>query len=76
MTDQEIPYLKIRAVRDETGASHDECRRALQDSGGDVAGAVSLWFARRRGNGSASSGVGREQLGHTEPIVRKGEGDA
>ena len=30
MTDDPIPYSKVRAVRDETGASHEECRRALE----------------------------------------------
>jgi translation elongation factor EF-Ts len=47
MTDDQITYLMIRAVRDETGASHEECRRALEEAG-DVAGAVALWFARKR----------------------------
>ena len=44
MSEDEIPYLKVRAVRDETGASHEECREALRESGGDVDAAVSLWF--------------------------------
>jgi UBA-like domain len=48
MSEDEFPYLKVRAVRDETGASHEECRQALRESGGDVAAAVALWFARRR----------------------------
>jgi translation elongation factor EF-Ts len=56
MSDDEFPYLKVRAVRDETGASHDECRQALRDSGGDVGAAVSLWFARRRGAAAAPPG--------------------
>jgi translation elongation factor EF-Ts len=47
MTDDPITYSMIRAVRDETGASHEECRRALEESGGDVAGAAALWFARK-----------------------------
>jgi translation elongation factor EF-Ts len=50
MSDEEFPYLKVRAVRDETGASHDECRQVLRDSDGNVAAAVALWFARRRGH--------------------------
>jgi translation elongation factor EF-Ts len=57
MTDDPISYAMIRAVRDETGASHEECRRALEESGGDVAGAAALWFARkaaRRDTGPAS----------------------
>jgi translation elongation factor EF-Ts len=48
MTDDQITYLMIRAVRAETGASHQECRRVLEESGGDVAGAAALWFARKR----------------------------
>lgn len=48
MTDDQITYPMIRAVRDETGASHEECRRVLEEAGGDVAGAVALWFARKR----------------------------
>jgi translation elongation factor EF-Ts len=47
MTDDQITYSMIRAVRDETGASHDECRRALEETGGDVAGAAALWYARK-----------------------------
>lgn len=49
MTDDPITYSMIRAVRDETGASHEECRRALEEAGGDVAGAAALWFAQKRG---------------------------
>jgi translation elongation factor EF-Ts len=47
MTDDQITYPMIRAVRDETGASHEECRRVLEETGGDVAGAAALWFARK-----------------------------
>jgi translation elongation factor EF-Ts len=47
MADDEITYPKIRAVRDETGASHEECRQALEETGGDVARAAALWFARK-----------------------------
>jgi translation elongation factor EF-Ts len=66
MSEDEFPYLKVRAVRDETGASHEECREALRQSGGDVDAAVSLWFARRReasarpSSGSASN-AGQDQ---------------
>jgi UBA-like domain len=45
---KEITYLMIREVRAETGASHDECRRALEEADGDVARAAALWFARKR----------------------------
>jgi translation elongation factor EF-Ts len=44
----EITYLMIREVRAETGASHEECRRALEEADGDVARAAALWFARKR----------------------------
>lgn len=46
MTD--ITYTMIRAVRDDTGASHDECRRVLEATDGDVAKASALWFSERR----------------------------
>jgi translation elongation factor EF-Ts len=55
MTDDQITYQMIRAVRDETGASHEECRRALEESGGDVARAAALWYARKR-DGAVVSG--------------------
>jgi len=44
-----ITYAKVRAVRDETSASHDECRRVLEQSFGEVDAAIALWFAERRG---------------------------
>jgi translation elongation factor EF-Ts len=53
MTDDQITYQMIRAVRDETGASHEECRRALEETGGDVAAAAALWFVRK-GTGAAA----------------------
>jgi len=56
MTDDPITYQMIRAVRDETGASHEECRRALEEAGGDVAAAAALWFARK---GQGAAGVSR-----------------
>jgi translation elongation factor EF-Ts len=55
MTEHQITYQMIRAVRDETGASHEECRRALEETGGDVARAAALWFARK-GQGTVVSG--------------------
>ena len=59
MADDQITYLKIRAVRDETGASHEECRQALEEAGGDVARAAALWFARK---GAASPPGGSARL--------------
>jgi translation elongation factor EF-Ts len=46
---ESIAYTQIRAVHDETGASHEECRQVLSETGGDVAAAAALWFARKRG---------------------------
>jgi translation elongation factor EF-Ts len=48
----EITYAMVRAVRDETGASHADCRRMLELSQGDVDGAVSLWFTEKRRAGA------------------------
>jgi translation elongation factor EF-Ts len=53
MTDDQITYLMIRAVRAETGASHEECRQVLEESGGDVAGAAALWFTRKKPGAAA-----------------------
>jgi translation elongation factor EF-Ts len=53
----EITYTMVRAVRDETGASHADCRRMLGLSQGDVDRAVSLWFTEKR-----CAGVQRGQL--------------
>jgi hypothetical protein len=67
MSEDEFPYLKVRAVRDETGASHEECRQALRESGGEVDAAVSGWFARRReasarpSPGSPPNAAGQDQ---------------
>jgi UBA-like protein len=66
MSEDEIPYLKVRAVRDETGASHEECRQALHDSDGDVDAAVSLWFRRRR-EASARGAAGAAPPGAARP---------
>ena len=54
MTDDPISYAMIHAVRDETGASHEECRQALEETGGDVARAAELWFARKRSGAAAN----------------------
>jgi translation elongation factor EF-Ts len=63
MTEDQITYLMIRAVRDETGASHEECRRVLEETRGDVASAAALWFARQ-GPGAT---VSRLPLGQHRP---------
>ena len=66
MTDDQITYLLIRAVRDETGASHEECRRVLEEAGGDVAGAAALWFARK-GPGATASRVPPDRHRQNDP---------
>ena len=65
MTDDQITYLMIRAVRAETGASHEECRQVLEESGGDVAGAAALWFARKRPGAATTPGL--RTAGRPEP---------
>jgi translation elongation factor EF-Ts len=68
MTNDQITYPMIRAVRDETGASHQECRRMLEETGGDVAGAAALWFARKgSGDGAVSRRSPRERHRENEP---------
>ena len=63
MADDQISYAKVRAVRDETGASHQECRRALEETGGDVAAAAALWFARKgTGGRPAPNGAAETHL--------------
>ena len=71
MTDDQITYLLIRAVRDETGASHEECRRVLEEAGGDVARAAALWFARK-GPGATASGVPPGRHRQNDPHSGKG----
>lgn len=51
--EDEIPYANVRQVRDETGASHEDCRHVLRETDGDVAAAIALWFARKRGTAPA-----------------------
>ena len=67
MTDDPITYPMIRAVRDETGASHEECRRVLEETGGDVVGAAALWFARNGSAAAASPRSPRERRRENEP---------
>ena len=56
MADGQITYSMVRAVRDETGASHEECQQVLEESGGDIARATALWFARKRADAALSRG--------------------
>jgi translation elongation factor EF-Ts len=71
MTDDQITYLMIRAVRDETGASHEECRKVLEEAGGDVAGAAALWFARK-GPGATVSHIPPDR--HRQNDLHSGRG--
>lgn len=72
MTDDLITYPMIRAVRDETGASHEECREVLEETGGDVARAAALWFARKRsGVGSPSRRLPDEARRANEPQTER-----
>ena len=68
MTADQITYPMIRAVRDETGASHEECRQVLEETGGDVAGAAALWFARKGARAAAAPGAPHRRH---RPRVRK-----
>jgi translation elongation factor EF-Ts len=56
MTEGQITYSMIRAVRDETGASHEECRQVLEETAGDTARAAALWFARKGADTALSHG--------------------
>jgi translation elongation factor EF-Ts len=71
MTDDQITYLMIRAVRDETGASHEECRQVLEEAGGDIAGAAALWFARK-GSGTTASPIPPGRHRHNDPHFGRG----
>jgi translation elongation factor EF-Ts len=71
MADDQVTYPMIRAVRDETGASHEECRRVLEEAGGDVAGAAALWFARR-GQGAAAASVRPSREPHLQNAPQSG----
>jgi translation elongation factor EF-Ts len=63
----EITYLMIREVRAETGASHDECRRALEEADGDVARAAALWFSRKRPGAAAPAPRPAPGRSHPDP---------
>jgi elongation factor Ts len=60
----EIPANLVKQLRDETGAGMMDCKRALQESGGDVEAAKRL--LRERGMAAAGKRAGRET---TEGIV-------
>ena len=47
----EITAAQVKALRDETGAGMMDCKKALQDAGGDIDAARKL--LRERGQASA-----------------------
>jgi elongation factor Ts len=60
----EVPAALVKQLRDETGAGMMDCKRALQETGGDVEAAKRL--LRERGMAEAGKRAGRET---TEGIV-------
>ena len=64
MSTTEIPAALVKQLRDETGAGMMDCKRALQETGGDVEAAKRL--LRERGMAEAGKRAGRET---TEGIV-------
>ena len=64
MSTTEIPAGLVKQLRDETGAGMMDCKRALQETGGDVEAAKRL--LRERGMAEAGKRAGRET---TEGIV-------
>lgn len=57
MSDPEIPAEQVKALRDATGAGMMDCKRALQEAGGDMARANEI--LRERGQASAQKRAGR-----------------
>jgi elongation factor Ts len=66
----EIPAGLVKQLREETGAGMMDCKRALQETGGDVEAAKRL--LRERGMAEAGKRAGRET---TEGIVLSRVGD-
>ena len=58
MTQEPISAAKVKELRERTGAGFMDCKRALEDAGGDVDRAVAL--LRERGMASAARKSGRE----------------
>jgi elongation factor Ts len=54
----EIPATLVKQLRDETGAGMMDCKRALQETGGDLEAAKTL--LREQGKAQASKRAGRE----------------
>ena len=57
MSAVEIPAALVKQLRDTTGAGMMECKRALQETGGDIDAAVTL--LRERGMAQAAKRAGR-----------------
>jgi elongation factor Ts len=58
MASTEVSALKVRDLRDMTGAGVMDCKRALSESGGDLEQAIAV--LRARGVASATRKAGRE----------------
>jgi elongation factor Ts len=58
MTQEPISAAKVRELRERTGAGMMDCKRALEESSGDIDKAVSL--LRERGQATAAKKAGRE----------------
>jgi elongation factor Ts len=66
-----VTATQVKELRDQTGAGIMECKRALEETGGDVAKAVDL--LRQQGLAKAAKKVGRVALqGVVEPYVHAG----
>ena len=70
MSTTEIPAGLVKQLREETGAGMMDCKRALQETGGDVDAAKRL--LRERGMAEAGKRAGRET---TEGVVLARVGD-
>ncbi|MGH2721191.1 MAG: translation elongation factor Ts [Actinomycetota bacterium] len=69
----DIPATLVKTLRDRTGAGMMDCKRALQETGGDLAAAVQL--LRERGQASAGRKAERETKdGLVGYIVSNGAG--
>jgi elongation factor Ts len=58
MTTQTIPPEQVKELRERTGAGFMDCKRALEETGGDLEAAVAL--LRERGQAAAAKKAGRE----------------
>jgi elongation factor Ts len=67
----EITAVMVKELRQATGAGVLDCRKALEDSGGDVEGAVA--YLREKGLAAAAKRAGRQASdGRVEAYVHPG----